>query len=175
MHQLHHGEAAALVRIEEDLAPFGERDELTDGDIATGGHVAQTGQAAIDEYPLAIVEMEIGHRLTVFVTDLFVGNDEIVRVPTIKRLMMIDHETIVLRNELAVRGGVVEIEHRQLTGVGLTAEWAFGLRGVVEDVPTLFAVAGLQEIARLDESIFPFCCAGAPGRCVEPLNKGPIE
>ena len=74
-----------------------------------------------------------------------------------------------------MRGGVVEIEHRQLTGVGLTAEWAFGLRGVVEDVPTLFAVAGLQEIARLDESVFPFCCAGAPGRCVESLNKGPIE
>lgn len=85
-----------MVRIEEDLATFGERDELTDGDVATGGHVAQTGQAAIDEYPLAIVEMEIGHRLTVFVADLFVGNDEIVRVPTIECLMMIDHEAIVL-------------------------------------------------------------------------------
>ena len=96
MHQLHHGEAAALVRIEENLAPFGERDELTDGDVATGHHIAQTGQAAIDEYPLAIVEMEIGHRLTVFVADLFVGNDEIVRVPTIECLMMIDHEAIVL-------------------------------------------------------------------------------
>ena len=45
-----------MVRIEENLAPFGERDKLTDGDVATGGHVAQTGQAAIDENPLAIVE-----------------------------------------------------------------------------------------------------------------------
>ena len=85
-----------MVRIEENLAPFGERDKLTDGDIATGGHVAQTGQAAIDENPLAIVEMEIGHRLTVFVADLFVGNDEIVVCQTIECLMMIDHETIVL-------------------------------------------------------------------------------
>ena len=96
MHQLHHCQATSLATVEEDLSAFGERDELTDGDVATGRHIAQTGQAAIDDYPLAIVEMEIGHRLTVFVADLFVGNDEIVRVPTIECLMMIDHEAIVL-------------------------------------------------------------------------------
>ena len=96
MHQLHHCQATSLATVEEDLSAFGEGNECPYGNVATGGHVAQTGQTAIDENPLAIVEMEIGHRLTVFVADLFVGNDEIVRVPTIECLMMIDHETIVL-------------------------------------------------------------------------------
>ena len=82
MHQLHHCQATSLATVEEDLSAFGEGNECPYGSVAAGGHVAQTGQTAIDENPLTVVEVEVAHRKFVFCTCFFVGYYQIVRMPT---------------------------------------------------------------------------------------------
>ncbi len=48
--------------------------------------------------------MEVSHRLPVLWFCAFVGCDEAVGMPHVERLFVIDHQTVVLWQELAVGG-----------------------------------------------------------------------
>ena len=71
--------------------------------------------------------------------------------------------------------GIVEIENRKLADIGFSAKRANRLCLVVEDVPPVFASAGLQQITRFYEGFFPLSGTGAESGIVQTVDERAVE
>ena len=139
---------------------------------------AQGGEAAVHEMPCAVLARDVGFDLAVM--RLLVGEDVFREVPREERQAVVDIDKSrfqPLAGLAAHAPQTLEVQHAAL-GHGGAAEGAARCSGVMQDEEFLGAVrirARLQEIPRLDESLFPLECRGARFRLVQAVDEGAQE
>ena len=141
-YKLDYNKATTVFSGEKDFASVGQFNIFSDLDLTLGllGDVPHVGEATVDEYPLAVVEMEVADGFLVFGLGSFVGSDEPIDMPHVERLLVVDHQAVVFGQELAFGRRVVEVQHGQLAVILGAAERTFRLCRIVEYKPVSFAI-----------------------------------
>ena len=98
--------------VKKNLAAFSKWHILPDAYLFLVRDIIHIWQAAVDENPLTIEEMEIAYWFLVLRTCFLVTGHKIVGVPFIQSLFVVHHQPIVLRYILSVRRCIIEIEYR---------------------------------------------------------------
>ena len=122
--------------------------------------------------------MEVSYRLFILISRFLICRNKTIRMPLIQSLLIIHHQSVILRHILSVRRCIIEIENRQLTFIFCSTERTSWLSGIIKDIPmrlTFRILTRLNQITSFNQSIFPFGSTWTSRRIMKSIYKSSIK